>query len=150
VLNKDAKHVILLADDSEDDRLLIKRGFQKAGVLNPIREVTTGRQVMAYLNGDTPYDNRVQYPLPAILLLDLSMPDGDGFQVLRWIRNKLVCAPFLIIVLSRLNEIKHINRAYGLGANSFLTKPGSEDELMGLIRAFRDYWILENKAVGPE
>jgi len=138
--------LILLADDSLDDRLLIRRAFVKAGVVNPICEVGTGMEVMAYLNGEPPYEDREKFPFPAILLLDLYMPAGDGFQVLRWIRNKLVSPNFLIIMLSRSDEIKHVDRAYAMGAHSFLTK-GSPEDLQKVIEHFRDFWILKNK--GP-
>src|SRR5690349_4928902 len=134
-------HVILLADDDSSDRLLLKRAFKKIGVENPIIEVTSGREVMEYLDGRGKYADRETYPFPSILLLDLHMPEGDGFAVLQWIRDKLVSSGFLTIVLSRVDEIKNINRAYALGANSFLTKPSHEQDLQALIRSFHDYWI---------
>jgi len=138
-------HVILLADDNENDRFLLRRAFQRLGVANPVREVKSGAEVMAYLEGEGLYSDRTEYPFPSILLLDLHMPDGDGFQVLNRIRNKLVAGGFLIIVLSRLDEIKNINRAYALGAHSFLSKPGNETELQDLIHSFNDYWIVRNR-----
>lgn len=140
--------LILLVDDSEDDRILLKRAFTKAGVLNPVHEATSGWEAIQYLEGAGPYQDRTTYPFPGILMLDLNMPHVNGFQVLQWVRDKLISAPFLVIVLSRLDEIKNINRAYALGANSFLTKPGEEEELQSLIRSFHDYWILRNRAPG--
>lgn len=134
-----------MVDDSADDRFLLRRAFFKAGVLNPIMEAKTGREAIAYLSGDGIYSDRSKYPLPSILLLDLNMPGTDGFGVLQWIRDKFPVGGMLIIVLSRLDEIKSINRAYALGANSFLTKPGNAEELDSLIQAFHDYWMLRNK-----
>ncbi|HEV8542018.1 MAG TPA: response regulator [Verrucomicrobiae bacterium] len=138
--------LILIADDSEDDLLLLKRAFVKTGVLNPIHVVKTGSETVAYLKGDGKYADREQFPFPTILLLDLHMPEGDGFDVLKWIRDKSASGGPLIIVLSRLDEIKNINRAYALGANSFLTKPGDPAELQQLIKTFHGYWLLRNKA----
>jgi CheY-like chemotaxis protein len=137
--------VVLLVDDDPNDRFLIRRSFQKLGIENPLIEVTDGVAAIAYLEGQGPYVDRVKYPFPGILLLDLQMPRMDGLQVLEWIRSKLTVTGFLIIVLSRLDEIRQVNRAYALGANSFLTKPGTEEDLHALITAFRDYWILKNK-----
>ncbi len=144
------RRLILLADDSSDDRMLLRRAFQKVGVLNPIHEVTSGFEAIQYLEGTGEYADRVKYPFPGILLLDLNMPHISGFSVLQWIRDKMVATPFLVIVLSRLDEIKNINRAYALGANSFLTKPGDEKELQALIKSFHDYWVLRNKPPSPE
>jgi CheY-like chemotaxis protein len=139
---------VLLIDDDANDRFLIRRSFQRLGIENPLIEVSDGTEAIAYLEGSGVYADRVKYPFPGILLLDLQMPRMDGLQVLEWIRSKLTVAGFLIVVLSRLDEIRQVNRAYALGANSFLTKPGTEEDLHSLITAFRDYWILKNKAPG--
>jgi CheY-like chemotaxis protein len=136
--------IVLLIDDDPNDRFLIRRSFQRLGIQNPLHEVNDGAEAIAYLEGHGPYSDRVKYPFPGILLLDLQMPRIDGLQVLEWIRSKLTIPGLLIVVLSRLDEIRQVNRAYALGANSFLTKPGTEEDLHSLITAFRDYWILKN------
>ncbi|HUS34352.1 MAG TPA: response regulator [Verrucomicrobiae bacterium] len=142
--------VILLVDDDPNDRFLVRRAFEKLGIQNPLVEVTDGQAAIAYLAGERPYDDRTKYPFPGIILLDLQMPRVDGLAVLEWIRSTIVQPGLLIIVLSRLDEIRQVNRAYALGANSFLTKPGTEQDLFHLIAAFRDYWIVRNKPAAPQ
>src|SRR5437016_3183898 len=66
--------VILLAEDCEDEVLLIRRAFAEARFLNPLHVVSDGDEVIAYLKGDRKYANREEYPLPGLLLLDLKMP----------------------------------------------------------------------------
>src|SRR5947199_2934097 len=66
--------VILLAEDDEDHVLLIRRAFQEARLVNPLYVVPHGEAAIAYLKGEGKYANRAEYPLPAILLLDLKMP----------------------------------------------------------------------------
>ena len=132
-------------DDSSDDVLLLKRAFKKAGVANPLHSVKSGREAIAYLQGIPPFDDRAKHPLPSVILLDLQMPDGDGFDVLQWIRNKFPNGGLLVVVLTRVEELRKINRAYALGANSFLTKPGNAEELQELIRIFSGYWLLTNR-----
>jgi CheY-like chemotaxis protein len=136
---------ILIVDDSSDDVLLLKRAFKKAGVANPIHCVKSGRQAITYLKGMAPFEDRTKNPMPSVILLDLQMPDGDGFEVLQWIRNKFPNGGLLIVVLTRVEELRKINRAYSLGANSFLTKPGNPEELQELIRIFSGYWLLTNR-----
>jgi CheY-like chemotaxis protein len=137
---------ILIVEDSSDDVLLLKRAFTKTGVTNPIQWVKSGREAIAYLQGMPPYENRLVNPMPSVILLDLQMPDGDGFEVLRWIRDKFPSGGLLVVVLTRVEELRQINRAYALGANSFLTKPGNPEEVNELIRIFSGYWLLNNCA----
>jgi CheY-like chemotaxis protein len=136
---------ILIVDDSSDDVILLKRAFKKTGVANPLHWVKSGREAIAYLQGISPFEDRSKHPLPNVILLDLQMPDGDGFDVLQWIRNKFPSGGLLVVVLTRVEELRKINRAYALGANSFLTKPGSPEELQELIRIFSGYWLLTNR-----
>jgi CheY-like chemotaxis protein len=145
----DRSQAILLVDDDSNDRFLIQRAFKKIGIANPLVEVADGAEAIAYLSGDHPYADRDKYPYPAILLLDLQMPRVGGLEVLEWIRSNLVAPGFLIVVLSRTDEIRQVNRAYTLGANSFLTKPGNKEDIQAVITAFRDYWILTNQPPAP-
>lgn len=142
--------VILLIDDDPDDRFLVRRSFERLGIENPLVEVHDGQEAIAYLSGDGPFADRHKYPFPGILLLDLQMPRLGGLELLNWIRLNLSVPNFLIIVLSRVDEIRQVNKAYALGANSFLIKPGNEEELRGLISSFRDYWIVGPKALVPK
>jgi CheY-like chemotaxis protein len=137
--------VILLIDDSSDDRFLLKRSISKAGILNPVHEVSSGHEAIQYISGTGKFSDRIKFPSPSILLLDLQMPEGDGFEVLDWIKRKSTVHGLLVIVLTRAEEIRHINKAYALGANSFLTKPGEEKEMDGLISSFREFWLLRNR-----
>jgi CheY-like chemotaxis protein len=139
---------ILIVDDSSDDLILLKRAFKKAGVGNPIDWVKSGREAIEYLKLAT--EGRPAHRLPSVILLDLQMPDGDGFEVLQWIRNKFPNGGLLIVVLTRVEELRAVNRAYALGANSFLTKPGSVEELNELIRIFSGYWLLTNRPPGKQ
>src|SRR5229473_2661647 len=80
--------VILLAEDREDEVLLLRHAFAKAGFLNPLQVVPNGEEAIHYLQGEGKYANRDEYPLPALVLLDLKMPRKDGFEVLQWIRQQ--------------------------------------------------------------
>jgi CheY-like chemotaxis protein len=117
------KPLILLVEDNEDDVLLIKRAFERAAVGNPLRALSCGTEAIAYLNGDPPYWNRAECPLPAMVLLDIKMPVTDGFEVLKWIRRQPDFARLCIVMLTSSDEIRDVNLAYQLGATSFLVKP---------------------------
>jgi len=133
--------LILLAEDDENHVLLVRRAFAKAHILNPLHVVTDGEEVIAYLKGEGPYANRAEFPLPSLLLLDLKMPRKDGFQVLEWIRSQPALSRLRVVVLTSSESIRYVNRAYDLGANSFLTKPSDFEEFLAVIRALQGYWI---------
>src|SRR5262245_62174456 len=82
-----AQGVILLAEDREDEVMLLRRAFAQANFLNPLHVVSNGEEAIAYLQGEGKYANRAEYPLPTLVLLDLKMPRKDGFEVLHWIRQ---------------------------------------------------------------
>jgi CheY-like chemotaxis protein len=114
---------VLLVEDSPDDVLLIKRSFERAGLRHPIHSVSLGEEAIAYLRGDTPYDDRVKYPVPDLVLLDIKMPGMDGFDVLRWIRRQGEFLHLCVVMLTSSDQLRDVNQAYQLGANSFLVKP---------------------------
>ena len=139
--------VIMLAEDLEDDILLIRTAFRKGNILNPLQVVRDGEEAVAYLQGEGKYANRLEYPLPDLLLLDLKMPRLDGFQVLRWIREQPGFQNLPVVVLTSSEQMRDVNEAYKLGANSFLVKPLEFDNFVETTRILRDYWLCLNKAL---
>src|SRR5437773_12224722 len=111
---------ILLADDSEDDILLVSHAFEQAGIANPLAVVRDGEEAIAYLEGKGQYGDRALYPLPVLMLLDLKMPRTDGFQVLRWIRLHAHFKALPVIVLTTSSLTTEVNLAYHLDASPFL------------------------------
>jgi CheY-like chemotaxis protein len=115
--------LILIVEDNEDDVMLIQRTFKRAAVGNPLRTLRSGSEAIAYLKGEPPYWNRDEYPLPALVLLDIKMTRIDGFEVLKWIRRQPEFARLCVVMLTSSDEIRDVNLAYLLGATSFLVKP---------------------------
>ena len=140
--------VILLAEDREDDILLIRRAFKKGSINNPMHVVRDGDEAVAYLKGEGRYFNREEYPLPDLLLLDLKMPRMDGFEVLRWIRQQPGLSLLRVVMLTSSEDIRDVNVAYRLGANSFMVKPMDFENVVELGKVLRDYWLKMDK--GPE
>jgi CheY-like chemotaxis protein len=133
--------VILVAEDREDDALLIRRAFELARVPYALFFVSDGKEVISYLEGFGKFANRSEYPLPDLLLLDLKMPEVDGFEVIEWIRKQPSLAPLRILVLTSSNEMRDVNRAYRLGANSFLVKPHDFENFIELSRTIHTFWL---------
>jgi CheY-like chemotaxis protein len=140
------QEIILLAEDDENHVFLIRRAFKKAGLLNPLYVVRDGEETIAYVQGEGQFANRDEYPLPALLLLDLKMPRQDGFQVLEWVRKQPGLKRLPVVVLTSSEDIRDVNRAYDLGANSFLVKPLKIEDFMRLTEAIHGYWIWVSRA----
>lgn len=140
---------ILLAEDREEDIILIRKAFEKGGIRNPLFIVRNGEEAINYLTGVARFSDRSQYPLPALLLLDLKMPGTDGFDVLRWIKTQPDLASLRVVVLTSSQDVRDVNKAYQLGANSFLVKPLDFHDTVAMAETIMDYWLSTNMASGP-
>jgi CheY-like chemotaxis protein len=131
--------IILLAEDSEDDVILIERAFRKARILYPLKVVRDGEDAISYLSGFGRFADRVQFPFPDLFLLDLKLPNRNGFEVLRWIKEYPDLKKLPVIVLTQSDRIKDANQAYQLGAYSFLIKGTDFNDTVVFAQSVSDY-----------
>ena len=136
------KTTILLAEDDENDVMLIRRAFNKSHVVNPIACVSNGEEAVAYLAGEGQYADRIRHPLPFMMLLDLKLPRLSGHEVLKWLRSQQGLRRLPVVVLTSSREPADINRAYELGANSYLVKPVVFEEFAALLKQLQVYWLM--------
>lgn len=136
---------ILVVEDNPDDVLLLQRAFRRANLPNPLQVVGDGQAALDYLTGSPPYHDRASYPVPGLVLLDLKLPKRTGHEVLAWIRAQPGLRRLPVAVLTTSRESPDVNRAYDLGANSFLTKPVEFDELVALVTTLQQYWMTMNE-----
>ena len=132
---------ILVADDSEDDVVLLKRAFLRAGIDAAIEFVSDGQDAVDYLGGRAPFDDRQRFPLPKLMMLDVKMPGVDGFDVLEWLRRQPGLRGLPVIMWSSSEQQEDVNRAYALGANSYLAKPTQTDRFEEMVKAIELYWM---------
>ncbi|HKS38653.1 MAG TPA: response regulator [Verrucomicrobiae bacterium] len=137
---------ILIIDDDPNDTLLLQRAFQRTRLACPLHFARDGEEAVAYLSGQGEYSDRDQYPLPALVLLDLKMPRKSGLEVLEWIRQQPALKRLIVVMLTSSNQSGDVNRAYELGANSYLVKPAGFDTLMELVKGLDRYWFILNEA----
>jgi CheY-like chemotaxis protein len=133
---------ILLAEDNEDDIILLQRAFTRARLANPLRVVHDGDEAIRYLAGEGVYADRQEHPLPLMLLLDLHLPKVDGFEVLQWLPGQPELEDLIVVVLTSSTDQRDFARARELGAHSYFTKPGGLDELVNLMLRIQGYWLL--------
>jgi CheY-like chemotaxis protein len=136
----DRNLTILIAEDSEDDALLLERALRKIGLVDPLRILTDGEEVLQYLRGEGKYGDRAQYPLPGALFTDIKMHRRSGFEVLQWLRDNPQCKIVPTIVLSSSDHVDDVDRAYRLGAHAYLVKPNTPAELEQMLRYTYEFW----------
>ena len=137
------ERTILLADDSENDLFLMRTAFKKAQFDTRLLEVRNGEEAIAYLKGDGLYGDRNNFPLPAVMLMDLNMPKKTGFEVLDWVRAQPGLKRLSIFVMSASMRTEDVAQAFDLGAHAFLVKPGTLDALMAMVRSL-SAWMQIN------
>ena len=135
---------MLVVEDDPYDLKLILRAIEKAHIVTSVRTVEDGAEAIDYLAGTHPYDDRGKSPMPVLMLLDLKLPKKSGLEVLEWLRAQPKLKRLPVVLLTSSNESSDINRAYDVGANSYLVKPVSTDALVGLLKTVEMYWLIAN------
>ncbi|HKW16327.1 MAG TPA: response regulator [Terriglobales bacterium] len=140
-----ALRTILLVEDEVSDANLITRAFEKAKVMNPVVHLSDGDKALRYLAGKAEYADRLKYPLPAVILLDLKLPGATGMQILQWMRAQGEIRRIPVVVLTADENPKTVDAAYDLGANSYLVKPANAAEVARMVQTIQQYWIKMNE-----
>ena len=133
--------VILMADDDADDRMLTKDALAESRVLNDLRFVEDGEELLDYLKGRGKFTDRAQSPRPGLILLDLNMPKKDGREALKEIKADPELRRIPIVVMTTSKAEEDVYRSYDLGASSFITKPVTFDRLVELMKTMGQYWV---------
>jgi CheY-like chemotaxis protein len=136
---------LLIVEDEENDVLLLKDALRKANILSPIQVVEDGRLALDYLSGIGKFADRKTYPLPSVIFLDLKLPQVNGLAILKWIREEPSLPSMLVMVLTASSLDEDIERAYRLGANSYVVKPSSRDKLVEVLKDFNNWWFKHNE-----
>jgi CheY-like chemotaxis protein len=132
---------ILIADDDPDDRELTRDALQECRLANDVHFVEDGEELMDYLNRRGQHKDRVNEPLPGLILLDLNMPRKDGREALKEIKAQPELRRIPIVVLTTSKADEDILRTYDLGVNSYVTKPVTFDSLVDTIKVIGRYWF---------
>ena len=132
---------ILLADDDEEDRMLTSDALNESRVVNDLKFVEDGEDLLDYLYRRGKYTDPDSAPRPGLILLDLNMPKKDGREALREIKADPDLRRIPIVVLTTSKAEEDIYRTYDLGANSFIAKPVKFESLVTLMKEIKRYWI---------
>ena len=130
---------ILLVEDSAIDAEQAEAVFRTLGIKNPIRRFADGATAMQFLAALAKSSNITP---PSVIFLDVKLPYVTGFEILLWMRDQPLFQQTLKIVFSTLDDTPTIKDGYFLGANSFLNKPVTADDLREVIKTYPQYWLI--------
>ncbi len=139
-MGKNKKLTVLVAEDDEDDKLLIIKAFARSLPKENVICVEDGEALIQYLKREAPFDKPEENPLPDIILLDLNMPRKDGKAALAEIKNNEILKKIPVIIFTTSNLKDDIDISYELGGNSFITKPNTFEGLIKVTEEIERYW----------
>lgn len=128
---------ILVADDDEDDRYLIRHAFHALASHVFLHFVEHGAALIKRLE-DLYHQSQ---PMPSLILLDLNMPVMDGKEALQFIKKHHIFKSIPVIIFSTTSNQHDIAFSYEAGANTFITKPHTYTSLENMAKAIYDYWF---------
>ena len=121
---------------------MLRRAIAHADRLTLVHHAKNAKETVSYLQGAGVYAQRDRYPMPQVLILDLEMPNEDGFQVLEWLKSSELGSKIRVVALAAREHPSYLSRASGLGARCCLIKPCHEQALSEFARDLQN-WCQE-------
>ena len=135
------KAVVLLVDDSEADQEIVQRALEDGKMECTLLLANHGEEALQLLRHEGPFTDKIKYPKPDLILLDINMPVMDGRSTLKAIREDEALKRLPVIMLTTSNYDKDVIDSYNLGVNAFLTKPVSYYEFVDKIAGLETFWF---------
>jgi CheY-like chemotaxis protein len=137
--NEDA--TILIADDDAEIRMLVAEALAESPWPKQLHFVQDGEELMDYLYRRGKYVIPGTSPRPGLILLDLNMPKKDGREALQEIKTSPDLRHLSVVVLTTSRAEDDIYNTYQLGANSFIIKPRTYEDLIRVMNNLIQYWF---------
>ncbi len=131
--NKKKTNLVVFADDDADDRLLLQEAFEENNLTCTLDFVEDGVELLEYLKKNA--------AMPSLILLDINMPRKDGKQILEEIKTSAQWRHIPVVMFTTSKSPEDIRQCYDLGANSFIVKPSSFENLLSVTNTIGKYWV---------
>ena len=133
--------VLLMVDDDREDIYLTKRAFIAYDSSIDFRSVQSGTELFDYLNCQGHFERNTSADKPDVILLDINIPSENGFTLLHKLKQEEQHSHVPVTMLTTSNSTNDINKAYKLGASSFICKSASADGMKNMAEKFCGYWF---------
>lgn len=132
---------ILVADDDEEDHLLLRDALIEGRLRNPVEFVVDGEGLLDRLRGSGRYAGDPPRRLPGLILVDLDMPRMNGLEAIREIKADPTVRHIPLVVLTTSTDEGDIDQSYDLGVASYIVKPVTFGALVDVMRELGRYWF---------
>jgi CheY-like chemotaxis protein len=129
---------ILLVDDDEDCRMLVRDAIAECEVSNSVVEAASGQEALEFLRRSA---SDPATPRPGLIYLDIEMPGIDGQSVLKQIKADPSLRDIPVVMMTGLSDEKQMLAAAANGANSYTLKPASAEQFLRTVLASTNYWL---------
>lgn len=143
------QNMIMLVEDNPNDAALIERALRKTGIQNAIFRAQDGLDALHYLFATGRYEDRDPIDMPAVVLIDLNLPNIDGLEVLRRMRTDYRTKLVPIVIFTGSNDEQDLINGYTMGANSYVRKPTDGDQFEKIVAKIVGYWLDLNESPPP-
>ena len=134
------KYFILIAEDDADDRYLLETAFHEKNYDERVDFVNNGVELISYLDS-IDKGKEITKSYPHFVMLDLNMPQKDGREVLQFMKQHPVYKRIPVIIFTTTKSQTEVRRCYEMGANTYVVKPTSFDDLLRVVEDIRSYWF---------
>ena len=132
---------VVLVEDMDADRVLVEKALNAVGLGQRMRCFNSGGEAIDYFESR----DSEEHEAPLILILDLLLPQVNGWEILEWLERHIGFAQMLRVVMSKLDDIDTVQRAYTLGAHAVLSKAAIQEDPNTLTRIFHGYWMFAQR-----
>jgi CheY-like chemotaxis protein len=140
---------LLLVEDDPNDVFFFRHALEQAEIRNSLNVVQDGQEAVDYFSGAGKFSDRSEFPLPALVILDLKLPRKSGMEVLEWLRKQREFRSLPVVVFTSSAHREDIERAYELGANAFVVKPPGVKKRMEFAKCLESFWLEFNESPPP-
>jgi len=138
---------ILLVEDNPRDAELTIRALKKKNLANSLYHVEDGVEALDFLFARGKYADRDINDAPKVVLLDLKLPRINGLEVLTALKADERTQAIPVVVVTSSAEDPDVQKAYQLGANSYVIKPVQFDSFMEAMVRVGIYWLMVNHPI---
>jgi len=133
--------VIIIAEDDEGHARLIEKNLTRGGLHNRIERFNNGQAVLDFLFRRGAGTHRA-LDTPYLLLLDIRMPQVDGVEVLRQVKQDPELRKVPVIMLTTTDDPREVERCHAIGCASYIVKPVDYEKFADAIKSLGLYISL--------